>query len=287
MRTLVTLVTWDGRSALHRVAHSSLGITNDESGSDAENDAVVGVLARRLLHAPRDDAFLGALDALMLGIMSECPARITGARWVGDAARVLVAISNRLSRSQLIALKDRLVVDADRACEYPYEWYCPPVANLLPVLGARHPSLGIDVEQVVIESLEYWIGAEYAVDDLGAVVTSLADLRIHLDQDTCDAVCDTLRRSFSPVDGPREWFWKIVQQTLRALSRPAMRWLRLKFRVRVIGRLSLMRAASAEKLYTPGGSGADQAIREASAAAAANPVDTVPAPAPPAKRLKA
>jgi len=260
VRTLVALVAWDCRSVIHRVAHSSLGITSDESGSDAEKDAVVGVLTRRLLHAPRDDAFLGALDALMLATMSECPARITGARWVGDAARVLVAISNRLSRPQLVALKDRLVVDADRTCEYPYEWYCPPVANLLPVLGARHPSLGIDVEQVVTESLEYWIGAEYAVNDLGDVVTSLADLRIHLDQDTCDAVCDTLRRSFSPVDGPREWFWKLVQQTLRALSQPAMRWLRLKFRVRVIGRLSLMRAASAERLYTPGGSGAEEVL---------------------------
>jgi len=39
-------------------------------------------------------------------------------------------------------------------------------------------------------------------------------------------------------------------------SKAAYRWLRLKFRVRVVGRLSLMRAASAERLYSPGGGGA-------------------------------
>ena len=261
LHMLVTLVSWDYRSVLHGAAHKPLRITSGSDAArdaDAEQDAVVSVLTRRLLHAPCDEAFWWAIDALMLGIMSECPARTSDSRWVGDAARVLVAISNRLDRSQLVALKDRLVADVHRSREHEYEWF--PAANLLPVLCARHPSLGIHVERVVIESLEHYIDADYAVEDIGAVVASLVDLRIHLDQGTCDAVCDTLLRSFSPEDG--EWPWNIVQQTLSALSRPAMRWLRLKFRVRVIGRLSLMRAASAEKLYTPGGSGAGEVLCE-------------------------
>lgn len=56
-------------------------------------------------------------------------------------------------------------------------------------------------------------------------------------------------------------FERQVERCRRLLSRASMRWLRIRFRVRVFASLSLLFKEAKERMYAPGGSGYEQAMK--------------------------
>lgn len=294
MAVLLNLATCNLDDKIRKEAYKKLQFGSWEFYNDLEfAEMVLKVLTRRILNAPRDSELAEVVLRLMLlTVLDPNTEDSDSEEWATDwphaVASVLVSCSDRLSPGQLHALKMRLEEDHDQVLKGRREFFDARCANLLPILGAKHPSLGVDVHKTVTGAFEYWFD-QPDYDNLLQAVEQLPKMRGFLELRTCQHLCDKLsssavpyaklaiRKAFSKPNRPYEtsamakrsalehvqWFTEAVDKALHDLSPRVVRWMRLKFKARVIGRLSLMRAESALKLYAPGGLGAAEAIQSA------------------------
>lgn len=272
LANLVNLVTWRvnmrraGSQPLYDEALDALCAGGDVEWFDPDmtefHEQVMDVLVERLSTSQEmEEVRMMAIGALMIKAVAEDD---------GDATRILVHSSNRLTATQLNAVKHILTkrhavvmmagVGLRANVSFDYE-----LDVLLPMLGARHPSLGIDVHDVVTAWVAKWFD-DPNVDSVFGAIESLTGMRSYLPPRTSDAVCEMLRDRVESENGwgfiaTDDYLREEVAKVLHNLSRPVLTWIRIQFRVRIVGRLSLMRAESAERLYAPGGVGADAAIK--------------------------
>ena len=155
---LVRMMVWEGRETDESNKEDVLNefkIPEDVRSSCDLYRAVIDVVTARLLKAPRDDASALIVDFLMIaalaiddGSVDETP------KMTCHSAAVLVNISNILTHDQRLLLRDRLYRDFSRVLSEAFNEFDPYVGWLLPVLGARHPSLEVDVDDAVLQLVQ-------------------------------------------------------------------------------------------------------------------------------------
>ena len=237
-------------------------------------DGCVSIISKHLKMA-NDIEFSHAVNTLLVKLRSE--------DFVLPVAQILVAVSERLTPAHQQHVENELHMAWDYSSEKDY--FDQELFVLLPMLAKKQPDLEIDVHTHVQNGLEHGLcGGDF--DDKMNVIEAISDMRRCLEQETCDLVCERLREvspkaekdiyadfvmpdaRFNKTLEERKalanrhvgYFREEVEKALKRLSRSSMAWTRMLVKVRVIGRLSLMRNESAERLYQPGGAGATAAV---------------------------
>ena len=180
----------------------------------------------------------------------------------GNATRVLVQISDLLKRKALLELRDNLLEFYHSKIPHYEELYHGGFDMssflLLPILSKKHPSLQIDVRSYVHDTLKA-INLERNHTEMANFVTSIVFARSLMTHDVCEMVLSFIQ--IFEFDDPTSVYSTCAKLAKRKLSRSSMAWLRIRWRVRVVSYLSLMRNEAAERLYQPSGEGACAAKR--------------------------
>ena len=280
---LVRMMVWEGRETDESDKEWVLDefkIPEDVRSSCDLYRAVIDVVTARLLKAPRDDASALIVDFLMIAMLAidNCSVYDHSLRKTCHSAAVLVNISNILTHDQRVQLRDRLYCDFRRVVSDAFNWFDHYVGWLLPVLGARHPSLEVDVDDAVLKLVQYSLKST-EFDVVLPMLQALPTIRKVMSENTrvvvsyeisqsiawkAEAIRDSSAYEHSPATGEyhMEMFEDAAFHALFALRKSSLTWVRIAFRVRIIGRLSLMMRESAARVYAPGGAGARGCIDE-------------------------
>jgi hypothetical protein len=281
---LVRMMVWEGRETDEsdkKWVLDEFKIPEDVRSSCDLYRAVIDVVTARLLKAPRYDASALIVDFLMIAMLAidNCRVYDHTLRKTCHSAAVLVNISDILTDDQRVQLRDRLYCDLRRTLSDEFNEFDPYVGWLLPVLGARHPSLEVDVDDAVLKLVQYSLKST-EFDVVLPILQQLPMIRKVMSENTRVVVsyeisqcmpwkAEAIRQSSanehcsdSIGEYHMEMFKDAAFKALFALRKSSLTWVRIVFRVRVIGRLSLMMRESAARVYAPGGAGARGCIDE-------------------------
>ena len=281
LHMMMNFVIWDscfagdGRYSLFEEAVAAANLyDNDIVGDTCFLDGCVSIISKHLKMA-NDIEFSHAVNTLLVKLRSE--------NFVRHIAQILVAVAERLTPAHQQHVENELHIAWDYSLDKGY--FDRELFVLLPMLAKKQPGIEIDVHTHVQNGLEYGLcGGDFSPKMY--VVEAISDMRRYLKQETCDLVCERLRevspkaekdmyadfvmpdaRFNKTLEERKEsanwhvgYFRTAVEKALKRLSRSSMAWTRMLVKVRVIGRLSLMRNESAERLYQPGGAGATAAV---------------------------